>query len=309
MKNKSGKVLKIGMVGILSVSAVSYFLYKQLKSDNSYTDYTTDEYCVVKNILDGNQQVFYYIYGDTSKDLIFLIHPAFGDHQCFYHQIEPFAKDYCVICIDLVGHGRSQVEDISVKIDKSASHMAEIMKKENFEHAHLVGVSLGALIAQHFSLNYPQKTKTLTALGAYDINTSDSRFSKSYKINSFATATKVLFSMDSFRQDMAEIAVIKKPERERFFKSANHFKHKSFTIMTTLNKISKPRAGIIYNHPLLILCGDQDNPLALHAAQSWKESYPESEYIVIQNAGHCANMDNPFKFNDVVLSFINKHRQ
>ncbi|GBU08522.1 hypothetical protein AwDysgo_18530 [Bacteroidales bacterium] len=170
-------------------------------------DDAIDESCVVKSIQDGDQSVFYYIYGDTSKELIILVHPAFGDHQCFYHQIEAFTKDYCVICIDLVGHGQSQVEDASVKIDRSAFHIAEIMKEENFESAHLVGVSMGALIAQYFPLNYPQKTKSLTALGAYDINISDSRFSKSNKINSLKMAVKILFSMDSFYRDMADLSL------------------------------------------------------------------------------------------------------
>ena len=46
------------------------------------------------------------------------------------------------------------------KIDASAKHINEIMKIEGFDKAHLVGVSMGSLIAQYFALNYPEKTKS-----------------------------------------------------------------------------------------------------------------------------------------------------
>lgn len=307
MRNKLVKYLKIIVLGLISATAVSYLLCKQCKLNKSIMDDLKKEVCVIKTIQDGNQPVFYYVYGDTSKDLIVLIHPAFGDHQCFYHQVDEFAKDHCVISIDLVGHGRSQVKDSNIRIDRSAFHIAEIMKAENFNSAHLVGVSMGGLILQYFSINYPEKTKSITALGAYDINTNDSRLSKFYGINSLVMVAKVLFCIDSFRRDIAELSVVKKEEQERFFMSACHFKHKSFKIMTTLNEISKSRTGIYPDSPLLILCGDQDNSLALESAQNWKNRSSMSKYVIIENAGHCANMDNPSKFNEIVLEFIDNN--
>lgn len=259
---------------------------------------------MAKSIRDRGQNIYYHVYGDTTKDLIILVHSAFSDHLCFEYQIESFAKDHCVICPDLVGHGESQVEDGKVKINNSAFHIAEIMEKEGFGQAHLIGVSLGGLIVQYFSLNYPEKTKSLTLLGAYDINGNDSRFSKSH--SSLGLALKALFSMDSFRRSVAGLSCINPDGRERFVRSAEHFKRKSFTAMTGLNRIVKPRENITLGFPLLILCGDQDIPLAFEASESLKNRYPQGEYIIIEKAGHCANLDNPVRFNEAVLNFI-KH--
>lgn len=49
----------------------------------------------------------YYTQGNPSSPALVFLHPAFGDHTCFHHQVEPFAADYHVIALDLLGHGRS----------------------------------------------------------------------------------------------------------------------------------------------------------------------------------------------------------
>ncbi len=43
-------------------------------------------------------------------------------------------------------------------------------------------------------------------------------------------------------------------------------------------------------------------------AAQWYEDEPGSEFRIIENAGHCANMDNPKTFNDIVMSFVSAKR-
>jgi pimeloyl-ACP methyl ester carboxylesterase len=52
------------------------------------------------------------------------------------------------------------------------------------------------------------------------------------------------------------------------------------------------------------LSGEKDNELALKMAKQWREEEPNSKMFIIENAGHCVNMDNAEKINDVVMSFI-----
>lgn len=46
----------------------------------------------------------------------------------------------------------------------------EILKKEKIEKLHVVGISLGAVLAQDFANKYPETVQSLACFGAYDIN-------------------------------------------------------------------------------------------------------------------------------------------
>ena len=64
------------------------------------------------------------------------------------------------------------------------------------------------------------------------------------------------------------------------------------------------RPNIEYPYPLLILAGEKDIPLAVASAQSWHQDIPTSQFEIIQNAGHCANLDNALEFNKRLMSFL-----
>lgn len=54
---------------------------------------------------------------------------------------------------------------------------------------------------------------------------------------------------------------------------------------------------------LLIMYGQYDSDLAKAMSELWIKSNPNSEKIVINNAGDFANMDNPNEFNEAVYNF------
>ncbi|MEE9431398.1 MAG: alpha/beta hydrolase, partial [Melioribacteraceae bacterium] len=92
------------------------------------------------------------------------------------------------------------------------------------------------------------------------------------------------------------------------------FTRKSFMIMSGLDEVVKDRKNVQIDYPLLILVGDNDIPLAQKIAKSFHKSVPKSEFYLIPNAGHCANMDNEKEFNKRLMNFIvgvkaNSHQQ
>ncbi|MCK7541497.1 MAG: alpha/beta hydrolase [Marinilabiliales bacterium] len=78
----------------------------------------------------------------------------------------------------MLGHGLSKVEKAKDKIDHTIHHIDSILKNEGYSKAHFVGVSMGTLIAQYYSLHYPDKVQSMTILGGYDINANNKEISK-----------------------------------------------------------------------------------------------------------------------------------
>ena len=56
--------------------------------------------------------------------------------------------------------------------------------------------------------------------------------------------------------------------------------------------------------PTLILSGDQDHRLARANADTWKAAISGAQKVVIPDAAHLANMDQPERFNQVVLGLF-----
>jgi 3-oxoadipate enol-lactonase len=250
--------------------------------------------------------IHYFVSGDKSKEKIVFLHPAFADHRCFDKQIDFFSQNYQVITVDLLGHGLSHVGKAKDKIDSSAEHIAEIMNSAGIKSAHLVGVSMGSLIAQYFALKHPERILSLTVLGGYSINKKNKELAKAQRKEIFKWLFKMIFSMDAFRKYVASVSLIDKVEQAHFFESASLFKRKSFVVMSGLGKIISQRENGLQKYPLLILVGEKDQALALKASAEWHNEIKDSKFYIIEKAGHCANMDNPAKFNEILLNFIRR---
>jgi 3-oxoadipate enol-lactonase len=250
--------------------------------------------------------IHYFVSGDKRKETIVFLHPAFGDHRCFAKQIDSFSQNYRVITIDLLGHGLSQAGKAKVKIDSSAEHIGEIMKHTGTLSAHIVGVSMGSLIAQYFALKHPERVLSLTVLGGYSINKENKELAKAQRKEIFKWLFKMIFSMDAFRKYVASVSLIDQVEQARFFESASLFTRKSFVVMSGLGKIVRQRENGLKKYPLLILAGEKDLALALKTSAEWHKEVKDSQFYVIEKAGHCANMDNSAKFNEILLNFIRR---
>lgn len=265
-------------------------------------DMTTN--MVHKTISIQGTEIHYFSNDKQDAESILFLHPAFSDHSCFDNQIDFFAEHFNVITVDLLGHGLSSVGKSKDKIDQSAQHINQILIRENIEKAHIVGVSMGSLLAQDFTLKFPSKTLAVITLGGYDINSIYPEINKAQRKEMFKWLFKVLFSMDAFRRYAASVSAIKENEQANFYKSTEGFTRKSFIVMSALGNIIAQREGNIRSYPLLILSGEKDNELALQVAHKWHDKEPESRFHIVKNAGHCANMDNPIEFNKIVLDFI-----
>lgn len=261
-----------------------------------------------KELKQNGYTIFYYATGDKEKELIVFLHPSFADHRCFDKQVDYFAKEFRVVTIDMLGHGLSKVEKAKDKIDHTIHHIDTILKNEGYTKAHFAGVSMGTLIAQYYSLHYPDKVQSMTILGGYDINANNKEISKAQRSENIKWIFKALFSMNSFRRYVSSVSVSQPVEQARFYDMASLFTRKSFICMSGLGNILKQRENIVRNYPLLILCGDKDIELAKRMSKKWHESEPASKFQMIENAGHCANMDDPDTFNKIVMSFIKQDK-
>jgi 3-oxoadipate enol-lactonase len=248
--------------------------------------------------------IHYFVSGQVGNPLIVFVHPAFADHRAFDHQLDYFAPNYRIVTLDLLGHGLSRYTGSQDKIDASAEHICTILDDEGYQRAHLVGVSLGSLIAQYVALRYPDRVASLTVLGGYNINADSRAVQKAQNGEMLKWLLRAMLSMNSLRRHVASVSLKKPEEQAKFYEMAQGFHFRSFMAMQGMGKVIQSRDGVQRTYPLFLACGDQDLPLAHNAARAWHGADPGSELQFIKDAGHCANMDQPEEFNAALAAFL-----
>lgn len=300
-------------VFLLLASISGYALIKTLVRNHKYDSFIKDlrakgglsykerqEHKILKA---GGNDIHYFISGKEGKDLLIFIPAAFCDHQIFDHQVQFFSENYRVVTIDLIGHGLSQVNVSADQMDTSADHLLQILALERYKKAHLIGVSMGSLVAQYFAFLYPEKVHSVTVTGGYCIHRDNRDLSKAQIFEKLNWPLKILFSMDSFRRYVASKAVVKPEEQAKVYESTKLFTRRSFRVMQGLTKMDAVPTKRPH-YPLLMLVGEYDLKILMQYTQKWHSEDPEASFHVIKDAGHNANMDNPEDFNRILDTFI-----
>ncbi len=254
---------------------------------------------MTEKILNGTS-IHYWINDTEEGSAIIFIHPAFGDHTCFDTQLDYF-KDYKVITMDLIGHGKSLGKG---SIDDTSKNIKQIMEVEKIDKINLVGVSIGAVLVQDFANKFPNMVSSLTCIGGYDINNFDKNLQKGNSKQQKKMMFKAIFSIKAFAKENKKISAYTKEAQEKFYQMNLNFKKSSFRYLASLGKMINKCKTQNRDYPLLIGVGEFDNEMAKKASKMWHDAEPNSKLVEFSNAGHIVNMDVPEIFNKTLKNII-----
>jgi pimeloyl-ACP methyl ester carboxylesterase len=80
-----------------------------------------------------------------------------GDQSAWKHQVSAFKKHYQVITFDNRGVGKSDKPKGSYSPTLMAEDTIQLMDFLEIKKAHILGMSMGGLIAQEVAINYPER--------------------------------------------------------------------------------------------------------------------------------------------------------
>ena len=114
--------------------------------------------------LDSSPIVYYTSRTDCREWVLFL-HAAFVNHKMFQPQIIYFENKYNILAVDIIGHGKSTDTKKGDCLEKMSAWIYDIMNAEKIKKLHIVGISLGAVLAQDFANRYPEAVNSLACFG------------------------------------------------------------------------------------------------------------------------------------------------
>jgi pimeloyl-ACP methyl ester carboxylesterase len=106
---------------------------------------------------------------EAARATVVLVHGVGMNQTVWSPQIEALTASYQVVVYDMLGHGDSALPTAAPTLDEYASQLKALLDTMRIERAHVVGHSMGALVALEFALRHAQRTLSVVALNAvYD---------------------------------------------------------------------------------------------------------------------------------------------
>lgn len=237
---------------------------------------------------------------------VVLVHPVSLDLGYWSEQVSALAQDHDVVTYDLPGHGRSPGTPADWSFDQAAAVLARLVRDLNAGPAHIVGLSVGGMIAQALALAEPALVVSLSLIGT----AADFPEAGRAAIRARAQATRdggmAAVLQSSIARWFSPETVTQRPDLidrvTRTFLVNDPAIHAAMWDMIA----ELDFAGEIHRIacPTLVLVGELDPSTPPATARFLAETIPGAELHIIPGASHMVPFEQPAAVNDHLLRLL-----
>ena len=254
---------------------------------------------------DPNQNYYSFINNNTNP-LVF-IHGVGLDHKMWDPQIN-FLNDFSTITYDLLGHGKTPYNKDDVTLNDFSNQLNDLIKFLKVDKIHLIGFSLGSLIALDFASKFQNRLKTLTLLGTTYERTMEQR---NLVIERFEQAKlNKPISKQALKRWFTEEYLNEHPEiYDQFIKilTKDGEDHLNFLKAYKLFAHHQDDIDIIKDikTKTLVMTGSSDSGSTVEMSKSLSNDLINSSFMDINNGKHLCSIECADDVNINLKNFIN----
>ena len=270
----------------------------------------------------GDVQLYYEEHG--SGDPLLLIMGLAADSQAWMFQVPEFSRRYRTVVFDNRGVGRSSKPSGPYTVAQMAEDAASLLDVLDIERAHVVGVSMGGMIAQELVLRHPRRVRGLVLACTYpepDASVEEMRESSLAQLGGAVGADgalkldpAALDPMMLFQHLMPKVFNVDYLQRElptliQLFGGALQWGFSPEAILaqvqaTMLHRCTDRLEQI--KAPTLVITGGADLMISPRNSEIIARKIPGAKLVVIPGASHAFNFETPEVFNRHVLEFLDQ---
>ena len=108
---------------------------------------------------------YYIINKKEQQTPIVFVHGVGLTHEIWQPQLE-FFKNHSTLSYDILGHGKSSLEKENISFYDFSNQLIDLMDEIKINKVHLIGFSIGSLIARNFATRFNDRLQSLILLGS-----------------------------------------------------------------------------------------------------------------------------------------------
>jgi pimeloyl-ACP methyl ester carboxylesterase len=254
---------------------------------------------------------------------LLLLHGIGNNCQTWAGVIDRLAETHTVIAPDLLGHGRSDKPRGDYSIAAYANGMRDLLSVLDIEQATVVGHSLGGGIALQFAYQFPERCQRLALVGSGGLGP---ELSAGLRAATLPGAELVLTALAGISGPLrVGLQVLERAGRTTGWRRVGDFAEAGDALLAlrdvearraflrTLRGVVDARGQAVTaldrlyladSIPMLVVWGSRDPIVPALHAESVRSLVPSARVVVFDGAGHWPHLDEPDRFCDVLLDFI-----
>jgi pimeloyl-ACP methyl ester carboxylesterase len=238
---------------------------------------------------------------------VVFLHGIGGDAQSWLPELEALAGGYRAIAWDMPGYGGAPALP-RMTFPALSQALESLLDSLDIERAHLVGHSIGGMVAQEFAATYPGRVASLVLYatspafgrpdGDWQRDFLDARLAPLDAGKSMAELApgivKGLVGTGPDPDGVARATAAMARVKEEAYRAA----------LECLVTFDKRAALAEITCPVLVLAGAQDDNAPPRMMQRMAKHIPGARFEIIAGAGHLAHFERPAAFRAALTGFL-----
>src|SRR3954462_14024924 len=256
-------------------------------------------------------------YEETGKGIpIVFIHEFAGDYRSWEQQVRYFARYYRCITVNARGYPPSDVPPDGEKYSQARARddIRAVLDALKIDKAHVVGLSMGGFATLHFGFTYPDRARSLVIAGCGYGAAPDKRAQFAAEAEASARRFEELTMAKAAEAYALGPTRVQHQNRDPrgWREFADQFaEHSTEGAVLTMRGVQKRRPGLFdlagkmkaITAPTLVMTDDEDWP-CLEPGILMKKHIATAGLVVMPNAGHAINIEEPAAFNQHLTDFF-----
>jgi len=238
---------------------------------------------------------------------VLLLHGLGADSASWTLQLPALAAaGFRPLAPDVAGFGQSGYDGRGWSIRRMAIQMAGLLEDTATGPAHVVGISMGGVIAQQFALDFPGMIRRLVLANTFAVlrpATTSGWFyflRRLILVHTLGLAAQARFVAGRIFPEPHQA-----PLRELLISSISRADPRAYRrAMVSLGTFDSRSRLAKIKAPTLVITGANDTTVGTLRQKSLAEAIPGARQVVIPEAGHAVSVDQADRFNRELLAFL-----
>ena len=248
-------------------------------------------------------------------ETIVLIHSYLWDSEMWREQIDLLSKKYHCLAIDLPSHGKENFDlKKGYSLNDLAKDIADFIDEKGIKEFHYIGLSVGGMLAPYLYELKKDNMKSIIMMDSYSGEEGIEKHNLYFKlldmIEEYQTIPQPMAAQIANMFFAKNNCNVENKNYSNFLNRLQNFNKVNIKNIVTLGRAIFGRDNKLdiipkISCPLYFIVGNEDEPRPSKESLEMSKLNKNSKYIVVENAGHISNLDNP-KFVNKIFSEIFK---